>query len=122
MNWPPKDWRALLALLGSIAGAAALTILVAAGVWTLLPGKDWWSAATEAQRLETIRWVLWIGTGTIAVVILGLGFAINRRSFKGTLNRDGATLDFEGGEDGGQSGSPSIEVPPVSFGSGVDPK
>ena len=99
-SWPPKDWRSLIALLGSIGGAASLTVLVAWGVAMLLPAADWWTAATEAHRAETIRWVLWIAAGTIAVVIVGLGFAINRRSFKGRLGRDGASLDFEGGDDG----------------------
>lgn len=108
MSWPPKDWRALIALLGSIAGAMALTAFVWWGCWMLMQ-SEWWSLATEPHRAETFRWVLWIAVGTIAVVIVGLGFAINRRSFRGKLGKDGATLDFEGGE--------GDELTPVRFAS-----
>jgi hypothetical protein len=112
MNWPPKDWRALIALLGSVAGAATLTILVAWGVSVLLPGARLWTDATEAHRAETIRWVLWIAVVTIGVIIIGLGFAINRRSFKGRLSREGASLDFEGGFEAGEGGGGGA-VPPI---------
>jgi hypothetical protein len=98
VSWPPKDWRALLALLGSIAGAAVLTGFVWWGVDKIAPGRGW-SAATEPHRAETVRWVLWIGAGTIAVVIVGLGFAINRRTFKGSVGKDGVTMEMDGGED-----------------------
>jgi hypothetical protein len=95
MGWPPKDWRALIALLGSIAGAAALTGFLAWGFWLNSTGQIW-TSATEELRAITNRWILWIAAGTIAVVIVGLGMAINRRTIRGKLG--GASLDFEGGE------------------------
>ena len=116
-NWPPKDWRALIALLGSIGGALALTLFVWWGCWELLPRVAGWSTATEAHRAETLRWVLWIATATISLVIMGLGFAINRRTLKGTLGKNGLELDYEGGEDVGGP-APKLEVPPVAFGDG----
>lgn len=111
MSWPPRDWRALLALLGSIAGAAVLTAFVWWGCAMLLPAPDWWSAATEDQRVQTIRIVLFVAVGTIAVVIVGLGFAINRRTFKGSVGRDGVSMEMDGGEDEAPLRSPEIPAP-----------
>jgi hypothetical protein len=101
LSWPTRDWRALLALLGSIAGSAVLTAFVWWGVDMLRPDGAPWNPATERHRVETIRWVLWIAAGTIAVVIFGLGFAINRRSFRGSVGKDGVTMEMDGGEDHG---------------------
>jgi hypothetical protein len=117
-GWPPKDWRALLALLGSIGGAAMLTALVWWGCWMLMPASDVWTTGTEAQRAETIRWVLWICSGTISLVIIGLGFAVNRRSFRGKLGRDGASFGFEGGEYDDDY-PPSPKLPDPTFGKDV---
>lgn len=102
-GWPPKDWRALLALVFSILGAVVLTLFVWWGVAQLLPDSDGWRAANEPQRLYTIRWVLWIATGAIATVLIGLGMAINRRSFKGNIGKAG--FDFEGGDEQFQEGA-----------------
>jgi len=113
-GWPPKDWRALLALLGSIGGAIALTAFVWWGCWILMPTSDQWTAGTEAHRVHTIRWVLWIAAGTISMVIIGLGFAVNRRSFKGQLGRDGASFGFEGGDD--DDPTPPVNWPDPKFG------
>lgn len=87
----------MVALLGSIGGAATLTALLWWGLWMLLPADRWWTGATEAHRAQTIRIALWIVAATIAVVIVGLGFAVNRRSFRASLG-DRASIDFEGGE------------------------
>jgi hypothetical protein len=117
-GWPPKDWLALIALFGSIAGAAVLTALVWWGSWMLMPAAGWWTGATEADRAQTLRWVLWGACITIGLVMLGLGFAISRRSFKGSLGP--ASFDMQGGEDDPATGR--LEVPPVGFGSGAAPK
>ncbi len=95
-EWPPKDWRALLALLFSVLGAVILTAFVWWGVHQLLPRADGWKVENEDERLQTIRWVLWVATGAIALVLIGLGMAINRRSFRGKIG--GADFGFEGGE------------------------
>jgi hypothetical protein len=95
-NWPPKDWRALLALVFSIVGAVVLTVFLWYGFAQLLP-KDGWTERTEASRAYTARWVLWIVAGAIAAVLLGLGMAINRRSFKGNIGQAG--FDFQGGDE-----------------------
>lgn len=114
MSWPPKDWRALIALLGSILGAASLTVLLWWGLNALLPARDGWTTATEAHRAGTIRVALWIVAGTIAIVIISLGFAVNRRSFKATLGNK-ASIDFEGGEN---EQPREIELPHPNFSRG----
>lgn len=94
-SWPPRDWRSLLALVFSVLGAVALTLLVAIGLGYLLPDKGW-TAGSEATRIATIRWVLWIATAFIGIVLVGLGMAINRRSLK--LRSGDKSAEFEGGE------------------------
>ena len=56
-GWPPKDWRALLALVFSTLGAVVLTLFVWWGVAQLQPDSDGWQPGNEPARLFTIRWV-----------------------------------------------------------------
>lgn len=102
-SWPPRDWRSLLALLFSVLGAVALTLLVAMGLDDLLPDKGW-TQASEDTRIATIRWVLWISTAFIGLVLVGLGMAINRRSLK--LRSGDKSATFEGGEDDPDEAAP----------------
>lgn len=95
-HWPPRDWRSLLALVFSVLGAVALTVLVAVGLGYLLPDRGW-TPASEGTRIATIRWVLWIATAFIGIVLVGLGMAINRRSLR--LRSGDKSAEFEGGED-----------------------
>lgn len=118
MAWPPKDWRALIALLGSIGGAASLTVLLWWGLWMLLPAREGWTDETEVHRAETIRWALWIVAATISLVIIGLGFAVNRRSFKASLG-DKASFDFEGGD---SDAPPRLDIPSPSYATYEEPK
>lgn len=108
-SWPPKDWRALVALVGSILGAVVLTAFVWWGVAALLPAGRW-SVGSETERVITIRWVLWIAVGAIAVVLVGLGMAINRRSFRGKLGS--AEVGFDGGDDDPPATTDSPKTPP----------
>lgn len=94
--WPPRDWRSLLALVFSVLGAVALTVLVGMGLNLLLPEKGW-TPTTEGSRIATIRWVLWIATAFIGIVLVGLGMAINRRSLR--LRSGDRSAEFEGGDD-----------------------
>lgn len=95
--WPPRDWRALLALAGSILGAAVLTMLAAWIVWILWAGG--WPVSTADRRIAALAKALLALLGTVAVVLLSLGLAINRRTLKANIGRSG--IDFSGGDDGG---------------------
>lgn len=96
IGWPPRDLRALVALIFSVLGAAVLTAFVWWGYAQLLPNAGW-SIETESDRAHTLRWVLWIATGSIGVVLIGLGMAINRRRFSGNIGTN--SVSFEGGDD-----------------------
>lgn len=95
-DWPPRDWRSLLALIFSVLGAVVLSLFVWWAYAQLLPAAGW-STATEANRATTLRWTLWIAIGAIGLVLLSLGMAINRRSLKGRWGDK--SVEFEGGEE-----------------------
>lgn len=88
MNWlkslPVKSLLALIALLASIAGAAVLTVN---RVWIIriLERAKAWDKIGDIAILDTV---------IIGAVLIGFGFAINRRSFK--ITRQG--IEAEGGE------------------------
>lgn len=106
--WPPRDWRALLALVFSILGAVVLSLFVWWAYAQLLPNKGW-SAASEVNRAITLRWVVWIAIGSIGLVLLSLGMAINRRALKGKWGDK--TLEFAGGDD--DEAQPARSAPPI---------
>lgn len=84
-GWPPRDWRAFMALTFSVFGAAVLTCLLAWTIRILEVGKRLSEVANISYGLLAI----------IGAILLSLGLAINRRSIK--LNRDG--MELSGGED-----------------------
>jgi hypothetical protein len=94
-SWPPRDWRALVALVFSVAGAVALTVLVYLLAGMMLPGKGW-SAASESERVTTLRWALWICAFCILLVLTGLGFSASRRGLG--LKWGDKSMNWEGGE------------------------
>lgn len=94
-NWPPRDWRALIALVASILGAAVLTGF---SIWMvkLLVG---FARGDPSIRMEVIRALATSNYGLLAIigaVLLSLGLAINRRSVKGSAF--GASFEAAGGE------------------------
>lgn len=106
-DWPPKDWRSILALLFSVLGAVALTLLIYFQSAFLLP-REGWSVASEAARVNTLRWALWIGCGCVLLVLTGLGFAINHRRLSGKWGD--RSIDWEGGERAaGDEGSADVQ-------------
>ena len=95
-DWPPRDWRALIALTASILGAAVLTGF---SIWlvTLLVS---FARSDPSARMEVIRALATSNYGLLAIigaVLLSLGLAINRRSVKGSAF--GASFEAEGGEE-----------------------
>lgn len=91
--WPPRDWRAFIALAASILGSAVLTGFAAWLVWILWKGG--WSIGTEGQRLSSLGTALLIVLGIMGLVLVSLGLAINRRSLK--LGKDG--FEASGGDE-----------------------
>jgi hypothetical protein len=79
-----KEWLALIAMFGSLIGAAVLT---ANRVWMIqmLERSKQWVAIADIAKLDTL---------IIGVVLISLGLAINRRTAK--LGKDG--LELSGGE------------------------
>jgi len=88
LNWlkslPVKSLLALIALLASIAGAAVLTLN---RVWLIqiLERAKAWADIADIAKLDTL---------ILGLILLSLGLAINRRSFK--ITRQG--IEAEGGE------------------------
>ena len=105
----PRDWRALIALLASIAGAAVLTLFA----WWLVNLLDAYAnrLITELVRdrnarsevgvvlvvvIRTLAWGLKLLLVGVIAVLLSLGLAINRR----TLKLGKAGFEASGGDDG----------------------
>jgi hypothetical protein len=91
-EWPPRDWRALLALLASVLGAAVLTGFAAWIVWIF-----WTWRGFDQVRLDALAKALFGLLFIVGVVIVGLGMAINKRSVKGSFF--GANFEAQGGDD-----------------------
>ncbi|MBA3678414.1 MAG: hypothetical protein H0W74_13605 [Sphingosinicella sp.] len=84
-TWPPRDWRAFLALAFSIGGAAVLTGLLG---WTI-------RILERGAQMEAIANISYALLGIIGAVLLSLGLAINRRSIK--FSKEG--FEASGGDD-----------------------
>ena len=96
VQWPPRDWRALIALVASIIGAAVLTGF---SIW-LVRLLVAFARADPSVRIEVIRALATSNYGLLTIigaVLLSLGLAINRRSVKGSAF--GASFEAAGGED-----------------------
>lgn len=102
-TWPPRDWRAMVALLFSILGAVVLSAFVWWAYAQLLPGKGW-SAISEVNRATTLRWTVWIAIGAIGLVLLSMGMAINRRLLRARWGDKSA--EFAGGDPEGEDPAP----------------
>lgn len=99
-GWPPRDWRALLALAASVAGAAILTA-----------HRAWLVAILERARLfREIANIAYGDTVIIGLVLLALGYAISQRRFSGKFM--GASFDTSGGDPvpGTPAMPPSVSV------------
>lgn len=92
-GWPPRDWRAFVALIASIGGAMILTALLA---WIIRIFQVW----HVPDPLANIAYGL---LAIIGVILMSLGLAINRRSVK--ASGLGFSLDATGGDD---SAAPTV--------------
>lgn len=94
-GWPPKDWRAFLALIASVGGSAALTIFAAWLVWIIWQGG--WSAQMERVQLDTLGNALLLTLGGALAGLISFGLAVNRRSISGSVGP--VSFHAEGGGD-----------------------
>jgi hypothetical protein len=94
-TWPTRDWRALIALIASIAGAAVLTGFSAWLVHLLVV----FARHDVAVRLEVVRALANSNYGLLIIIgsiLLSLGLAINRRSLRASAF--GASIEADGGD------------------------
>ena len=91
-GWPPKDLRAFLALVASVAGAATLTGFAA---WIVTMIRDW--KGFDELRIHTLSNALYGLLFIVGIVLVSLGLAINKRSVKGKIL--GAEFSAEGGDE-----------------------
>lgn len=90
----PRDLRAFLALLASIGGTMALTVVVIWLIWIFWRGG--WTTGTELARIDKLGLIAVLVTVIMGVVMVSLGLAINRRTVKGSAF--GASFEAEGGD------------------------
>ncbi len=91
----PRDLRAFIALIASIGGTMALTVVMVWIIWILWRGG--WPGGTELARIDKIGLIAVLVTIIMGVVMVSLGLAINRRSLKGSAF--GASFEATGGDD-----------------------
>lgn len=102
-KWPPRDWRALLALCASIVGSASLTCFAGAIVWILWKGG--WAHNSDEQRIALLGKALILSLLGGLIVLVSLGLAINRREIR--VSRQG--FEMSGGDDdGGPPQAPTV--------------
>lgn len=89
----PRDVRAWIALWASIGGAIALTLCTAGMVLILWIGG--WAETTALVRLDVLGKIAILTLSGALVVLVSLGFAINRRSLK--IGKDG--IEASGGDE-----------------------
>lgn len=93
-NWPPRDWRKLLAMLLLSGGGMALTV------------SAWRLTTLVAERSGNDPWPLAYALfGTlflIGIVLISLGWVIGKTAISGGVA--GATFELSGGEDTPQDG------------------
>lgn len=91
----PRDLRAFIALMASIGGTMALTIVAIWIVWILWKGG--WPLDTATARIDKIGLIAVLVIVIMGVTMTSLGLAVNRRSVKGSAF--GASFEATGGDD-----------------------
>ncbi len=91
----PRELRAFIALIASIGGTMALTVLIVGIVMILWRGG--WAIGTELARIDKIGLIAVLVTIIMGVTMTGLGLAINRRTLK--ANVGGSGFEASGGDD-----------------------
>ena len=88
-NWPPRDWRKLLAMFLLSGGGMALTVVA------------WRNTTLVAERSPDDPWPLAYSLYGVlfllGIVLISLGWVIGKTSISGGVA--GATFSLNGGED-----------------------
>lgn len=121
-GWPPRDVRAFVALLFSVLGGIALTGVLVFLAYLIAYGS--WSAATEQVRAAGLVRASHIVAVGVVVVMIALGWAINRRRIEGRIGGErGASFNMEGGDEAAPAPvvttTTSTTVAPTASGEGV---
>ena len=95
-RWTTREWRAMIALWASIAGAAVLTGF-SAWLVTLIVAFARYDRSLGARALDALAYSNYGLLLVIGAVLLSLGLAINRRSVKASAF--GAHIEAGGGEE-----------------------
>lgn len=95
-SWSSREWRAMIALWASIAGAAVLTGF-SAWLVTLIVAFARADRRLGERALEALAYANYGLLAVIGAVLLSLGLAINRRSVKASAF--GAQIEAGGGEE-----------------------
>jgi hypothetical protein len=91
----PRDLRAFIALMASIGGTMALTVVAIWIVYVLWKGG--WPAGTENARIDKIGLALILVLVIMGVTMTSLGLAINRRTLKANIGQAG--FEASGGDE-----------------------
>ncbi|RYF11383.1 MAG: hypothetical protein EOO77_19505 [Oxalobacteraceae bacterium] len=89
---PHREWRAAVALIASIFGSVAMTVFAGALCWVMWRGG--WPIETAPERIKILGEALLLSLTGSLVVLVTLGFAINRRSIR--VSKDG--FEASGGD------------------------
>ena len=99
MNWlrslAPRDLRAFIALMASIGGTMALTLVIVWMIWIIWRGG--WQIGTELARIDKIGLIAILLTIIMGLTMTGLGLAINRRTLRGNIGSSG--FEASGGDE-----------------------
>ena len=93
-RWSPRDWRGMVALVATIAGASVLTAM---SIWViaLIAAAGASDAALAGPALKALARSNYGLLAIIGTVLLSLGLAINRRSLR--ARAFGAEFEADGG-------------------------
>jgi hypothetical protein len=91
----PRDLRAFIALIASIGGTMALTLIAVWITWVLWRGG--WPKGTELARIDKIGLIAVLVIVIMGVTMTSLGLAINRRVVKANIGSAG--FEASGGDD-----------------------
>jgi hypothetical protein len=100
----PRDLRAFIALIASIGGTMALTIIACGITWILWRGG--WGKGTEIARIDKIGLIAVLVIVIMGVTMTSLGLAINKRSVRGSAF--GASFEATGGDESAPAAAQAV--------------